>query len=256
MFSKFWHTFFYDPIYNGLVFILDILPSADVGIAIILITVVVKLVLFPISVKAVRTQIVMKQIEPELNAIKKKYEKNKQEQAQKMMQLYKDKEINPFSGILLLFIQLPVIFALYWIFFKGGLPEVNVDILYSFVGIPALTSESMMFLGIVDMAGKSLFFAVGAGLTQYYQLKLSMPPMQDRKKDASMKEDFARSFQLQMRYMMPVLITLFAYFISAAIALYWLTSNLFTIGQEMVIRKKVRGNDKVILPTSGAGAET
>lgn len=238
MFRAIWHTFFYDPIYNGLIFIIDHLPSPDIGIAIIAITIVVKLILFPLSVKAVRTQIVMKQVEPQLKEIKKKFEKDKQQQAQKMMQLYKEKNINPFSSILLIFIQIPVIFALFWIFSRAGLPEVNIDLLYSFV--PEPERINMMFLGFVDMAERSFIFAALTGITQYIQFKLSFPPLQARKDNATLKEDFARSFQLQMRYVMPFIMAFAAYIFSAAVALYWLTSNLFTIGQEFVIRKQVR----------------
>ena len=252
MFKTIWHTFIYDPIYNGLIYIIDLLPSADVGIAIIIITIIVKFVIFPLSIKAVRTQIIMKRLEPELNELKKKYEKDKQQQAQKMMLLYKENDINPFSGILLIFIQLPIIFALYWIFFRGGLPGINEDLLYSFVNAPR--EVNMMFVGIVDMAGRSFIFAALAGITQFVQIKLSLPPPKERTNDASLKDDLARSFQLQMRYVMPIMIFAFAYFISAAIALYWFTSNLFTIGQEIFIRKRVRGSENVALPQSGAGA--
>lgn len=238
MFSTFWHTVFYDPIYNGLVFLIDIIPSADVGIAIVVLTILVKLVLFPLSVKAVKTQIVMKQIEPELKELKEKHANDKQQQAKKMMTLYKENDINPFSGILLIFIQLPVIFALYWIFFRGGLPEINTELLYAFIKAPL--EVNMIFLGIVDMAGKSFLFAALAGITQYIQIRLTLPPAKERTENATLKEDLARSFQLQMRYVMPIMIFAFAYFISAAIALYWFTSNLFTVGQEIFIRKRVR----------------
>ena len=98
----------------------------------------------------------------------------------------------------------------------------------------------MMFIGLVDMAGKSLLLALGAGIAQYYQISLTLPKIEERKDNASLKEDLARNFQLQMKYMMPVIVFVAAYFISAAVALYWFTSNLFGIGQELVIRKQVK----------------
>lgn len=238
MFKALWHTIFYDPIYNGLVLLLDHIPTADIGISIIIVTVVVRLILFSLSVKAVRTQIIIKQIDPELKEIKKKYANDKQQQAQKTLQLYRDKNINPFSSTLFAFVQIPVIFALFWIFSRSGLPEINADILYSFVEIPK--KVNMIFLGLIDMGGKSLILAILAGLTQFIQLRLSLPPMKERSENASLKEDFARSFQLQMRYVMPVFMGFAAYVFSAAVALYWLTSNLFTIGQEFVIKKRIR----------------
>jgi YidC/Oxa1 family membrane protein insertase len=123
----------------------DLLPWFDAGIIVIIFTFVVKTVLFPISKKAVRTQAVMKILEPELNEIKAKYS-DKQEQARRTMQFYKDKKINPFSSILLLFIQLPILFALYQIFLSNGLSVPDANILYSFVKAPEAVNT--IFLGL------------------------------------------------------------------------------------------------------------
>ena len=238
MISGLFHTLFYDPIYNGLIFLIDIVPLSDVGIAIILITVLVKLILFPISQKAVRTQFLMRGLQPQLERIKKKYAKDKQEQARKTMDLYKEKGINPFSGILLIFIQIPIILALYWVFFRGGLPIIEPSLLYSFVKVPSVVN--MEFLWVSDIAGRSIILALLASVTQYFQINLTMPPLKPRNSNASLKEDLARSFQLQMRYVMPLIVFGVAYFISAAIALYWATSNLFAIAQEIFVLKKHR----------------
>jgi len=237
MISGLFHTFFYNPIYNGLVFLIDIVPFADVGIAIVILTILVKLIMFPISQKAVRTQFLMKGLQPHLEKIKEKYAKDKQEQARKTMALYKEKGINPFSGIFLILLQIPIILALYWVFFRGGLPEIDISLLYSFVREPSLVN--MEFLGTIDMAGRSVVLAFLAGLSQYFQIKLSLPTLKKRNNDASLKDDFARSFQLQMRYMLPLFIFGFSYFISAAVALYWFTSNIFAVGQEIFLRKKL-----------------
>lgn len=241
MIGGIFNTFFYNPLYNGLVFLISTVPFADVGIAIILLTVLVKLILFPLSRKAVRTQLIMKELEPELNELKEKYKKDKQQQARKVMDLYKEKGVNPFSGILLIFIQIPIILALYWVFFRGGLPKVDTSLLYTFVSVPQ--TVNMIFLGLVDMSGKSMVLAVLAGITQYFQIKLTLPPLKNRNENPTLKEDLARSFQLQMRYILPVFVLVFSYIISAAVALYWLTSNIFAIGQEIVVRRKLAPND-------------
>ncbi|MCH8888955.1 membrane protein insertase YidC [Patescibacteria group bacterium] len=242
MISGLFHTFFYNPIYNGLVFLIDIVPLADVGVAIILITVLVKLLLFPISQKAVRTQFIMRGLQPQLEKIKEKYAKDKQAQARKTMDLYKEKGINPFSGILLIFIQIPIILALYWVFFRGGLPEIDLSILYSFINEPS--KINMNFLGLIPMDGRSIVLAFLAGLSQYFQIKLSLPDLKKRDDKASLKDDFARSFQLQMRYMLPLFIFGFSYFVSAAVALYWFTSNIFAIGQEIFLRGRLAKEKK------------
>ncbi len=229
------NTLIYDPLYNGLVFFIDVVPGGDVGVAVILLTLLVKFILFPLSKKAIKTQIAMKAIEPELKKLKETI-KDKQEQAKAMMELYRKNGMNPFSSILLLFIQLPVIFGLYWVFFRGGLPEINLDIIYAI--IPEPTVVNMQFLGLVDMAGKSAILAGLAGVTQFIQARLSLPPAAPRKDGDGFKEDLARSFNIQMRYVLPVIVAVVAYVISAAVALYWLTSNIFTIGQELLVRRR------------------
>ncbi len=242
MFSYIWHTFFFDPIYNSLVFFIDIVPGGDVGIAIILTVILVKVILLPLSLKAARTQMVMREIEPKMKEIKEKYKEKREEQALKMMQLFKDAAVNPFSSILLILIQLPIVIALYFAVYSGGgikLPDINLELLYSF--IPAPEQASMLFFGIVDIAARSLPLALLAGITQFIHTHLSLPkaaPRDKSKKELDFKEEFARSMQVQMRYVMPLMIFFVAYSISAAIALYFTVSNLMAIGQEYVVRYK------------------
>src|ERR1035437_811775 len=123
--SFIFHNFFYAPLYNGLILFINVIPFHDVGLAVILFTCIIKVIIFPLSQQSIKTQFEMKQIEPELNEIKLKYKDDKQVQAEKTMQLYKDKGINPFAGILLMLIQLPILIALYWVFLKGGLPTID-----------------------------------------------------------------------------------------------------------------------------------
>lgn len=243
MFSTIWHTFFFNPIYNTLIFFIDIFPGGDVGLAIIFTVLVVKTVLLPISIKAVKTQKVMRDIEPKLKEIKTKFSDNKQAQAEEMMKIYKEAGMNPFASIALVFLQIPIIIALYFAVSKGGgipLPDINIDLLYPFIMEPV--KVSMDFLGVVDIAGKSLVLAVGAGITQFIHIKLTLPKLKEKDPNAApdLKEDFMRNMQIQMKYVMPVLIGVISYSISAAIALYFMTSNLVTISQEYYFVKKHR----------------
>ncbi len=104
-------TFFYEPIYNSLVFLIDVVPGGNVGVAIILLTIGVRTILLPLSHKSVVSQARMRAIAPHVEKIKEKHKDNKQEQARKTMELYKEHGINPFSGCLLVIVQLPVIFC-------------------------------------------------------------------------------------------------------------------------------------------------
>lgn len=240
MFSSIWHTFFFDPIYNALVFFIDIFPGGDVGLAIIATVLLVKTILLPLSIKAVKTQKIVREIEPKLKELKEKYKDDRQKQAQAMMEVYKEAGMNPLASIALVFIQIPIIIALYYSVYKGGgvpLPEINIDLLYPFVAAPI--DVTMHFLGMIDITEKSLWLALGAGITQYIHVTLTMPTPPPKAEGAApdLKEDFMRNMHLQMKYVMPVLITIVAYSISAAIALYFFVSNLVTITQEYFIRK-------------------
>jgi len=240
MFSTIWHTFFFDPVYNSLVFFIDVIPGGDVGLAIIATVLLVKTILLPISIKAVKTQKTMREIEPKLKAIKEKFKNDKQQQAQAMMSLYKEAGMNPLASILLILLQIPIIIALYFSVSNGGgvpLPDINLDILYAFISAP--TEVTMNFLGSIDITAKSVWLALGAGITQYLHVHYTMPtpPPKVEGSEPNMKEDFMRNMHTQMKYVMPVIITLVAYSISAAIALYFLVSNLTTLAQEYFVRK-------------------
>lgn len=228
-----------EPLYNGLILLMDAIPWADAGIAIIIFTAIVKLVLFPLSRKAVITQMEMKRIEPELTKLKKDFP-DKQVQAQKMLELYRAHNINPFSGILLLLIQLPIIFGLYRIFLTSGLPAVNEGLKYTFVTFPA--NINMEFLNLINITEKSLILALIAGVTTFIQIRFSVPPIKrdPNQTERTFKDDLAHNMNLQMRYVLPVVAFFVSWTISGAIALYWITSNAFAIGQEIVIRKRFK----------------
>jgi YidC/Oxa1 family membrane protein insertase len=244
MISDIFHTTVYTPLYNALIGLLDIGPWVDMGIAVIVLTLIVKTAMFPLSLKAARTQRLMKELEEPMKEIKEKYKDNREEQGRKILELYKEKNVNPFSTFLVLFIQLPIIFGLFFVFSKGGLPEVDGNLLYNFVKEPE--NISMMFLGFVDMAGKNYFLAFLAGFTQQIQVRFSLPPTKTRAENSTFQEDFARSMQVQMKYILPFIVMFVAYIASAAVALYWITSNIFAIVQEVQVKRKLEKEKSVI----------
>jgi YidC/Oxa1 family membrane protein insertase len=244
MWSTIWHTFFFDPVYNTLIFFIDVLPGGDVGLAIMCTVVVIKTVILPLSIKVAKMQTVMRELEPKMKEIKTAIT-DRQEQAKAIMALYKEANINPLTSIFLLFIQFPVIIALYLaVVGVGGiaLPAVNGAVLYSF--IPNPETVSMLMLGVFDITLKSLPLALLAGATQYLHVHLSMPAPAPKVEGAtpSFKDEFGRSMNVQMRYVMPVIIVFVAYTFSAAIALYFTVSNIMAIGTELVVRRHRQGN--------------
>jgi len=234
----FFKTIIYTPLYNALILLLNV-SWIDVGIATIVLTILVKLILYPISKKSTVTQTKMKEKEGELSLIKEKY-KDKQEQVVKIMEFYKTNKINPFSSILTVIIQIPIIFSLYYIFFKSGLPVVDTELLYSFVKAPV--DVSMSLLGIIDVSQKSIVLALLAAVTSYWQMHIASSSLskEDTKQvSTSGKPDFAKMMTKQMKYTMPFIVFFISWKISAVVALYWFVNNLVSVAQDLYIRRQL-----------------
>ncbi len=231
------NTLFYQPLYNTLVYLSSIVPGNNIGLAIILLTLLVKIVLLPLYHKGATTQAKMKKIEPEINRLKEIHKNNKEELAKKTLELYRLNQVNPFVSIIIILIQLPILIALFYVFRNNFV--FDPKLLYSFVLVPAHLNTTL--LG-VSMTAKSVVLAVLTGLTQFIQMQIALPKLAkpEAGKENAFKDDFARSMNLNMKYFMPVLIAFIAYNISAAICLYWVTSNIFSIGQEVYVRLKIK----------------
>ncbi len=234
----FFNTVIFEPLYNSFIFLMDIFPFFDAGVIIVIFTILIKFIMLPLSIKASKSQMEMRGTEKDISEIKEKYKDNKQEQSKKIFEYYKEKKINPFAGILILILQLPILIGLYQIFIKSGLPGVNTEILYSFVPSYETILNSMMFLGTINISGKSIVLALLAGATTYYQIKISTPATNNQVKKGDMQSEMARAMAVQMKYVFPVIMVFISYTISSAIALYFVTSNLFAIAQEIYVKKK------------------
>ena len=233
MLANIWNAVLYHPLLNALAFLVSIIPGGDVGIAIIILTLFVKILLFPLSQKSIESQAEMNILAPELKKIKDSGA-SKEEQAKQTFELYKQHKVNPFSGCLLVLIQIPIIFALYYVFYKGI--DFQSATLYSFVNAPE--HANMIFLGILDISQKSVILAILAGVSQYLQAYF-MPQLTPSKiPGGSFSENFAKSMQTQMKYVFPFVIAFIAYSISGAVAIYWITSNLFMVGQQIYVKKE------------------
>lgn len=231
MISNIFHAAIYDPLYNGLTFFVGIIPSHDIGIAIIALTIVVRIIIFPLSSRAIKAQMAMKKIAPEIETLKAKYKNDREAQGKAIFALYKERGVHPFASIGLVLIQFPVLIGLYWVFYKGGFPHVDPSLLYSFIHVPS--SVNMEFLGVLDMSKRSLILAALAAATQLVYTRLSMGPRGvATAAEATLSNDMAKSFDLQARYVLPAIIGVIAYTIPAAAPLYWVTSNTSMIIQE------------------------
>ena len=245
MISTFFHAVFYNPIYNALVALVAVVPGSDVGIAVILVTIIIRLVLLPFSLSAARTQRAMKLLEPKIKELKEKHKGDKEKEALETLALYKEEKVNPFASILTVFIQIPVLLALYWVFFYEPFSAVNMTRLYAFTPVPH--TISLQFLGIISVASKSIVLAILAGLTQFLQAHMALSGTMKPSDTKGMQNDFQRIMGMQLKYVFPFIIAVISYTTSGAIALYFITTNLAGSLQEWHVRRTINAEvrDKV-----------
>jgi len=237
--SSFFHAVFYNPIYNALVALVAIVPGSDVGIAVILITIVIRLILLPFSLAAARTQRAMKVLEPKIKDLKEKHKGDKEKEAVETLALYKEARVNPFASILTVFIQIPVLLALYWVFYYEPFSTVsalNTARLYPLTPLPS--TISLQFLGFISVAGKSMVLAIIAGATQFLQAHMALKGTMSPANNAT-QGDFQKIIGMQLKYVFPFLIGIISYTTSGAVALYFITTNLAGSAQEWHVRRKL-----------------
>lgn len=236
MISAFFHTVFYNPIYNALVALVALVPGSDVGIAVILLTIVIRLILLPFSLSAARTQRAMKLLEPKIKELKEMHKNDKEREAIETLALYKAAKVNPFMSILVVLIQLPVLFALYWVFIYEPFSSINMARLYPFTPVPA--QVSLLFLGVISVAGKSMVLAFFAGLTQFLQAHMALAGTL-KPSNGGPGGDFQKIIGLQLKYVFPFLIAAIAYSTTSAIALYFIATNIAGAVQEWHVRRVI-----------------
>lgn len=229
MFSFLYTEILWRPLFNGLVFLYNIVPGQDLGLAIIALTVVIRVVLFPVFWKGQKAQAQMARIQPELKKIQQEHKNNREAQSKALMEFYAREKVNPFSGCLLLLLQLPILIALLRVFQSGLEPE-QLQYLYSFVANPGAINT--IGFRLLDLAKGNLVLGAIAAISQFYQTKLTIAK-QPVAKDAN---DFARIMQWQTLYLFPLLILGWSYSLPAALTLYWTASNMFAIVQELISR--------------------
>lgn len=216
------NTYVYDPILFVLTFIYQNIAFEDFGIAIIILTILVRIILFPIFYKSAKSQTLIQSLQPKIQEIQNKHKENKEEQAKALMSLYKEHKVNPFSGFFLLLLQLPVFFALFRIFSN----EVSNG-----------SFGSHTLLGLVNLGEVSIVIAVLAGAAQYFQGKLALATQKNVAKDS--KNPMASAGKM-MIYVSPIITFVILFRLPGALGLYWLISTLFSVAQQVYINKKIQ----------------
>ncbi|MCX6742638.1 MAG: YidC/Oxa1 family membrane protein insertase [Candidatus Parcubacteria bacterium] len=229
-----YNLIFYQPLFNGLIWLYNNVSGHDIGLAILFLTIVIRVILFPLYYQSIKSQKALQEIQPKVEALKKQYANEKEKLAQEMMNLYKNDKVNPFSSCLPLLIQFPFLIAVYQVFRKG-LSSQGFEMLYPFVAVPAQINT--MFLGFINLAVPSLALAVLAGAAQFWQTKMLMankPPLIKGKEiEGSKDEKSMAAINKQMIYFMPIFTVIFGASMPAGLTLYWFTTTLLMALQQL-----------------------
>lgn len=234
-------TIVFQPIFNLLVGLYNVVP--DIGIVIALVTLAIKLVLWPLTASSIKAQKAMSDLQPKLDELKVTYKDNQQQLAQETMRIYKENKVNPFGSCLPLLIQLPIFLALYWAL-SAGLSSQNFNLLYSFVHNPGAINT--VTLRLFDLNHPSVVLAVLAGAAQFWQAKMLMrrkPPVAAG--EGSKDEGMAAMMNKQMLYMMPLLTVVIGFKLPSGLTLYWLISTILTVIQQKILFRKTADSSVV-----------
>lgn len=242
--SEIFQAIIYQPIYNILIALYNIIPGQDFGVAIIATTLLIKLVLVPVSKKQIESQKKMQEFQPQIKELQRKHKDDKEKQTKELMEFYKKNKANPFSGCLPMIVQLIFLIAIYKILINISAVGLTIEegILYSFVSSPGKINH--LFAGVVDLTRPSIVLAVLAAISQYFQSKMLMKSKEDKKEKKGEKTkdddkpDFASIMTKQMLYLGPFLTLFIGIKFAAGLSLYWLVSTLFMLGQQALIDKK------------------
>lgn len=232
------HTILVQPIFNLLVFLYDVIPGSDMGFAIILLTVIIKLILWPFMNSSLKSQKALQEIQPKIEELKTKHKDDKEGLAKAMMGLYQQEKVNPFSSCLPLLIQFPILIALYRVLLQGFDPAA-LGQLYAFVPNPG--SINNLFLGFLDLSVPSLWLAIIAGVFQFFQTRMltsKRPPKQVEGKPAAKDETMLASMNKSMMYFMPAVTVFIGATLPGGLALYWVTITVVSIVQQAIVLRK------------------
>ncbi|PIR91881.1 hypothetical protein COU01_04770 [Candidatus Falkowbacteria bacterium CG10_big_fil_rev_8_21_14_0_10_44_15] len=233
--SELFHLIFYQPILNLLVFFYNIIPGNDIGVAIVMLTALIRLISYPLNQQSIKSQKALRDLQPKIDELKRKYADNKQEQGRAMMELYKTEKVNPFSSCLPLLIQFPFLIAVYYVFRDGLAGNNALDLVYSFLAKPE--SLNPITLGFFDLSKPSIILAVIAGVAQFWQVKMMSVQRPPQKLAGAKDEDMMAIMNKQMIYFMPILTVFFGFTFPAGLMLYWLVTTLLTGLQQLYIFK-------------------
>ena len=227
------NTILYRPLLNALVIFYQLIPGHDFGVAVILLTILTRLIIYPLMTQSLKSQKALAGLQPKIQEIQDKYKADKEKQARELISLYQKEKINPLGGFLPLLIQFPILIALYQVFWKGLRPEEMAN-LYSFVSQPKIIDP--IFFGLINLAKSSLILALIAAIFQFFQTKMltiyQPVGLVKTPEKTDQMTSFFNLFQKQMLYFFPIFTVFILWKLPAAIAIYWITTSLFSLVQQ------------------------
>lgn len=233
IFRTLWSEGLYKPIFNTLIYLMSVMPGHSLGWGIIALTLLIKLILLLPNQKALKAQKAMQQVQPQLDALKKKHKDNPQKLAEETMKIWKKYKVNPMGSCLPMLVQFPILIALFYVV-KDGLGNINPQMLYAGLQSFDLSMIDPVFLGLMDLTKVNiLILPVVVGLLQFAQMKLTL----GKNIKNAPKDSPAPMMNKTMIYFMPLLIAFFTASLPAAVGFYWGTSTIFGIGQQIVVNR-------------------
>ncbi|MCX6760782.1 MAG: YidC/Oxa1 family membrane protein insertase [Candidatus Nealsonbacteria bacterium] len=227
----------YNPLFNALVLLYLYLPGRDFGVAVIVLTILIRIVLYPLMVKSLKSQKNLSELQPKMQEIQEKHKNDKEMQTKEMMALYQREKINPFGGCLPILLQFPILIALYQVFWKGLGPN-TMHHLYSFIPNPGTISTS--FLGLINLTEPSIVLAVLSGIIQFFQTKTMTPQKKNVQGKKDQMSQFSDIMQKEMLYFFPILTVFILWRLPSAIGLYWIVTGLFSIYQQILVNRETK----------------
>lgn len=232
--SIIFNSFLYQPLLNFLLFLYNIL--GDFGLAIIVLTLIIKIITNPLNKKSLESQKKMAEIQPLIKRVQKEY-KDREQQGRELLKVYKENNFNPFAGIFVLFLQIPIFFALFKVF-QSGIDLAKLEpYIYSFISLPETINP--VFL-TVDLSQPNMFLALITAILQFIQVKtatIQQQPSKEGEKDQM--EQITEMIQKQTMFFVPAVIFFVLFNLPAALGLYWsITTVLNIIQQRKIFNKK------------------
>ena len=222
----------YQPLFNLLIFLVWLMPNHNLGLAVIVLTIIIRLIFLPSGLKQGVSAEKMRLLQPKIKKIQEKYKDDKTAQSQAMMSLYKQAGTSPWGACLPMLVQIVVLILLYRVF-QIGFSTSRFDLLYKF--IPRPDSINTTFLGINLSKPDPWVLPIATGIIQFFQSKLTMPPKQKGGDDNPMMAATG-----QMMYLFPIMTIFIARNLPAALPIYWMTSSAFMVVQQIYINKVLK----------------